>query len=360
MRLEAVAMRSLVLLFVLCCGGLAAQTIKQPTFFARRDYPGAGGTVAVADVNGDGIPDVITSGGPYLSILLGNGNGTFTPGLTTMPAGPELGLLVPVDLNGDGIIDLVIDGGGSGIGVMFGNGDATFQPPIYYYAGHDTFCGGGLVVADFTSDGFPDAVLSCNSGIWFFTGLGGGVFSPGVLTPVDPTGATENATLVASDFNGDGNLDLAVGYYVYGGRSGFGLLPGNGDGTFQAPVVYDAPSFPRWMAVGDLNGDGLSDLLLGWPGTGGAIFLNNGKGGFGEPIAITMPSEGGAIGDLNGDHIADIVTSDGNVYFGLGNAQFAPPVYYPVADGVGPTNVVFADCQRKMIMSYLRKVEMSG
>jgi hypothetical protein len=101
MRLEAVAMRSVVLLFVLCCGAPAAQTIKQPTFFARRDYPTAFGWVAVADVNGDGIPDVITSGGPFLSILLGNGNGTLTPGPTTMPALSDVGLFAPVDLNGD-------------------------------------------------------------------------------------------------------------------------------------------------------------------------------------------------------------------------------------------------------------------
>jgi len=337
-------MRSLVLLFVLCCGGLAAQTIKQPTFFARRDYPGAGGTVAVADVNGDGIPDVITSGGPYLSILLGNGNGTFTPGLTTMPAGPELGLLVPVDLNGDGIIDLVINAGGNEIGVLFGNGDATFQPPIYYFGGHDTLCG-GLVVADFTGNGIQDAVLSCNSGIWFFTGLGAGIFSAGALMPINPAGATASSTLVTADFNGDGEPDLAVAYGSPGSGAspGFLLLLGNGDGTFQSSVYYSAPVWPEWMAVGDLNHDALRDILLG----GGSIFLNNGKGAFAGPIAISLPPGKGAIGDVNGDHIADIVTADGYVMLGLGDLKFAPPVWYPVASGANPTNAVLADLRGK-------------
>ena len=116
---------------------------------------------------------------------------------------------------------------------------------------------------------------------------------------------------MAADFSGNGKLDLAVAYSVQEtGPSGFVLLPGNGDGTFQSPVVYQALARPE-MDGGRRSQPGWPpDLLLGRPGTGGgAIFLNNGGGGFGD-------------------------------------AQFAPPVWYAGAEGVEPVNVVLADLRK--------------
>src|SRR5277367_1824762 len=103
-------MRIAVLVSILCCGA-AVGTVTQPDFYARRDYPLATGFVSVADVNGDGIPDVIgISHSIAITTLLGNGNGTFRPGPSTSPGVAALAADVPIDLNGDGIVDLVLVG----------------------------------------------------------------------------------------------------------------------------------------------------------------------------------------------------------------------------------------------------------
>src|SRR5580700_4405794 len=119
-------------LSLFCCGVLAAANIPQPHFEARRVYQIPSGYVAVADVNGDGIPDIITTYGTQISILLGNGNGTFRDGPSTfLSGGAEIFAQIPIDLNDDGKIDLVL-GTESGLAVCLGNGDGTFQPAVYY------------------------------------------------------------------------------------------------------------------------------------------------------------------------------------------------------------------------------------
>jgi hypothetical protein len=196
----------------------------------------------------------------------------------------------------------------AGIGVCFGDGDGTFQSPVLYQAGGDSLLG-YPVVGDFNGDGIPDVALPADSGIWLFTGKGGGVFNPGVLIPVTPYSATATAGMAAADLNGDSYLDLAVSYGS--GPSGFAVLFGNGDGTFQTPVIY-ATSWPRWIASSDLNLDGHPDLVLGAASTGPPVYMNNGSGGFVGPTQVNL--SGGellAIGDVNGDGIPDLVSIAG-------------------------------------------------
>jgi FG-GAP-like repeat len=191
---------------LLCSTCASSVGLKQPQFFARRDYPSAPGYVAVADVNGDGIPDVVSMSSTGVHTLLGKGDGTFRVGPTTNPGG-VLGFfeLVPIDLNGDGKVDLIIAQGG-GIEVCFGNGDGTFQPAILYVPGSGLGQGGGqyVIVDDFNGDGIPDVAITGGGGVFLYTGRGGGVFNPGVLIPV--IGGTFNGNLTAADFNGDGIL----------------------------------------------------------------------------------------------------------------------------------------------------------
>src|SRR5579871_4888842 len=223
--------------------GLSAATTKEPTFFARHDYPSATGFVSVADVNGDGILDVvaISIGSSSVTTLLGEGNGLFRTGPTSDLGGYLLSS-VPVDLNGDGVVDLLV-GSTAGLGVSLGNGDGTFQPAVFYQGGGT----GHIAVGDFNRDGFADVVLADVHGVWFYAGEAGGVFSPGVLTPVNPSG-TGNAPVVVADFNGDGYLDVATTYYPFNEPVGFIVLFGGGNGTFQPPIFYKSPGVPEWIA----------------------------------------------------------------------------------------------------------------
>jgi hypothetical protein len=245
-------MRVALVMFVLC-GATTAVAVKVPTFYARQDYPG-NGQVAVGDLNGDKIPDVISMFGYVINTLLGNGDGTFRVGPATKPGIP-INYFVTADLNGDGYADVVMSGG-SGIAVALGNGDGTFQPLI-------TYSGGGLtelVIGDFNGDGIPDVVGVSGGGIWLFTGKGGGVFNPGVLALANGAGPS----LVAADFNGDGKLDVAANIFsTPGAPTGFIVAFGNGDGTFQTPVIYwSLPLVNQYMAVGDVNLDGHPDIVI--------------------------------------------------------------------------------------------------
>jgi len=346
-------MRPAVLLSVLWCTAAVATAGAPPKFLARRDYSGAGGFVVVADVNGDKMPDIISlQGNGNINTLLGNGNGTFRTGPATYSGWYSIISGAALDLNGDGLPDLIIDGGPtgfavpSGMGACFGNSDGTFQPPVFYQAGGDVDLG-TLAIGDFNSDGIPDVALAGNSGIWLFFGRGGGIFNPGVLIPVS-NAATQSLGVIVADFNGDGKLDLAVGYYKFPRPTGFIVLFGNGNGTFHTPVFYSAPAYPRWMAVSDLNSDGHPDIVLNpYDSPGLLIYLNNGSGAFSAPTQAPLTCVDFAIADVNGDGIPDLVSDLGYVSLGLGNATFAPPVYYPIENAGSGYNVVPADLHKK-------------
>ncbi len=290
----------------------------------------------IADVNGDGIPDMIAISNCCISTMLGKGDGTFEPANTFTEPVPFSLIMggVSIDLNGNGKPDLIISGGDSapkfdGIGVLIGNGDGTYQEAVFYVAGSDGFVG-NPIVADFNGDGVPDVIIPGSSGIWLFTGKGGGVFNPGVLT----TPLSGAFWLAAADFNGDGILDLAMS----SGPSGLSVLFGKGGGYFQAPVsLGDDPR--GFIIAGDVNGDGHPDIVV----PGATIYLNNRNGGFEAPYTVSVPGERVAFGDVNGDGITDLAGSLGYVALGLGRGKFASGVVYTVADTNGWYGVALAE-----------------
>jgi len=279
----------------------------------------AGVPVAVQDFNRDGIPDLLLSdtfNGPgSLTILLGNGDGTFnvangSPTLTNYGVSPVL----VADFNGDGIPDIA-SAGGYYLIVLLGDGHGGFTalPTTSSLPGADEF--GSMAVGDINGDGIPDLVTlsSIGGSIATYIGNGDGTFKPGTTITIGPVTGGSTTSLVLGDFNGDGKLDIAAP--EYGSPSTIAIEIGNGDGTFHAAASspFPAQSWVSQIAVGDFNGDGIADLLLGAQSDvqSLSIFLGKGNGTFVETsygsassLRCAMP----ALGDFNNDGFTDLAT----------------------------------------------------
>lgn len=283
--------------------------------------------VTIADVNGDHIPDIVTANQVGdVSILLGNGNGTFKPPVQVqIPGGYQPSGVAVHDLNGDGKADLVVaDGPGingngpSGASVLFGNGDGTFQSPVFYASGNTYQKTNQIIIADFTGDHIPDLAVIANNcaygngQISILPGHGDGTFGNPIVTMESCMFST-----AASDVNRDGKLDIVA---VLGNSpvdsfpTRADVLLGNGDGTFT--TAAEAPTAPEQqangVAIGDFNLDGKLDAVLSdhYPGNV-SLFLGNGDGTLqpvtnldGEPNNVPV---GIASADLNGDGKPDII-----------------------------------------------------
>jgi hypothetical protein len=316
------------------------------SFQAPRNFVGESRT-AVGDFNGDGIPDLaVVAPGGGVSVLLGNGDGTFAP--TAAPsyaAGDFVESLAVGDFNGDGIPDLAVanDAYYSGtVSVLLGNADGSFQPARTFAAG----AGPAFVaVGDFNGDGIPDLVVadSTSDGVGVLLGNGDGSFQAPLYfsTGIE----SQPCSVTVGDFNGDGIPDLVVADRNSGTAS---VLLGNGDGSFQRAVNYPIGSFPIFVAVGDFNGDGRLDFAVTY-NLGVAVLLGNGDGSFqsartfstgNRPVSV-------AVGDFNGDGRLDLAVADYgsggsgsevSVLLGNGDGSFQAPVHYAV-EYAGPVAV---------------------
>ena len=268
-------------------------------------------SVAVGDFNGDGKPDlaVVNSYSNNVSILLGNGDGTFQIHVD-YPTGAQPGSVAIGDFNGDGKLDLaVVNSYSNNVSVLLGNGNGTFQPAVSYGTGSGT--GPAFVaVGDFNRDGKLDlAVANSNSSnVSVLLGNGDGTFQTAVN--YDVGGAP--TSIAVGDFNHDGKLDLAVAVPVPGPSTYVSVLLGNGDGTFQTAVNYNAPYAPDAVAVGEFNGDGNLDLVVGNRSSNISVFLGNGDGTFRTAVNYSAgynPSSV-AVGDFNNDGTLDLAVAN--------------------------------------------------
>jgi hypothetical protein len=353
--------------------------------------------VAIADFNGDGIPDIVVSNrdSDTISVLLGQGDGTFGTPIdydssdVNHPDGPIPAprFVVVGDFNNDGIPDIAVVNYGTfpepspwagSVSIFLGNGDGTFVPLIEYRSRSRFFyraAVGNFIEGDPNQDLaliydriIPDVGIV--RGLIILRGLGNGQFTddpqppdgeppPGRFFELNGLGQPyffDPSAIVVGDFNNDGVQDLAISDFVEGPvdltpeHSALKLLFGNGNGTFRAPVDFVAGAHATDLAIGDFNGDGNRDLILSngeFPGYV-TILFGNGAGGF--PTLLQLPagtSPGSvAVADFNQDGIDDIVVANtfhNSVTVGLGNGDGTFRLVDHFATGNFPVHVATAN-----------------
>lgn len=357
--------------FLLTISGEAAITFHPVNNYSVGNGPTA---VAVADLNGDGKPDLVSAnhGSNSVSVLLGNGDGTFQAARNFNAGNSALTFGVAVgDFNGDGNLDVAVliptdgtsptevrilmgDGDGTlqspvvttlssqetivacadvngdkkadllvnvtsanvaaGIEVLLGNGDGTFQNPKTVVAGPQQTL---LAVADFNHDEQGDLVVSLGGAVQIMLNNGDGTFTAGSSSGLADGYVVTEAR--AADLNGDGTPDLIVSSTKYQ-RCGIfscnntreSVFLSGSKGALGAEQIAEGDPL---VAVGDFDGDGKMDLAvrvrkLFPPAASLQIYLGNGDGTFAQPISFPDPGAVRLAADLNGDQLADLVVLD--------------------------------------------------
>lgn len=347
-----------------CCSGTDFPAGPSPVVIAAGDF-NKDGKLDLAVINEPSAP------GKVFSILLGNGDGTFQAPVAYTVAGTPtyLANVVLGDFNRDGNLDLVVSDydGTPNAPTAFdyfvaGNGDGTFQPAvqaqtIYPYSFYST-------VADLNGDGILDIVLT-NAvsilGASVLLGNGDGTFQPGVNYSVGTPGFNVLCPMAVDDLNADGKLDLLYcdalnnNGTFYGSVEGF--LLGNGDGTFQTVTslgTRPAPPIPTEVVTGDFNGDGKVDMVVTQNDDTGAIpssFLTFLQGDFAlanpSPYFIAFAAQG--IGTTSPPQVITL-TNTGNLTLKLSSVGIvgADATDFAQTNTCGATLNAGADCPIKV------------
>ena len=310
--------------FAVVCAMMFGEVSAQVATFTTQQYPLLGNTHIAADLNGDGKPDLAGAGANAVSVMLGNGDGTFRA-KTDFPIGVQTQAVAAGDFNSDGKVDLVV----------------TLDSPQFSLA--------------------------------LLTGTGTGSFSAPTFFP--NTSGFDSPAIAATDLNADARLDLVVMHTIAcftapcrAARS-ITILLGNGDGTFQTPSEVDVGTGPMAMAVVDLNRDGIKDVAIGGGNTELSVLLGVGNGTFTRQPVVTLVPGGDlfsacndiGLGDLNRDGIQDLVVPLGNgngnaILIGNGNGTFQVRSRIQIDETSAPLHVAVADYNRDGLLDIARSM----
>lgn len=291
--------------------------------------------LAVADFNRDGQLDLVGGSVNGLRFYSGNGDLTFrNADIYAVPSGFLPGATWVDDFDGDGILDFASFTKG-GIVIAYGNPDGTFQAAKAYDVGSNV---GSVVVSDLNEDGFPDILALTSVGPKSLLSHGHGSFS------VVPSNVPAPFSVAVGDFNGDGKPDF-VTLDIFSQTIQF--FPGNGDGTFLAPINY-ATQVSGILVGGDFNNDGKPDIAFGSEFSFQSI-LNAATGVFPTGIPTRNGGPGIVVDDFNKDGNRDVAFVErGNtnviVFLGNGDGTFQSPTVYPLPNP--PFDLFLADLNK--------------
>jgi hypothetical protein len=304
------------------CGAFAVGVTYDTSFGSN--------AAVIGDLNSDGKPDLAVANldSNNVSVLLGNGSGTFAAAVNYgMGSANGPWSLAIGDVNRDARPDLVTANYFSAnVSILLGNGDGTFGGAVHYAAGTNPVA---VAVEDLNGDAKPDLAVAnvTSNNVSILIGNGDGTFPAPVNYAV-----TAPRSVALADLNRDGQPDMVVA----SAPNTVTIRLGNGDGTFGAAASFGAGTLPYSVAVGDLNQDGKADLAVANRNSDDvSVLLGDGSGAFASAVnhATGSHPQSIAVGDVNGDGKPDLAVANRDSYtvsilMGAGNGTFAPAVNY--------------------------------